>query len=1195
MGVGDISIERLEKLVAEVKPSGGSEMSNYQLFVERLTGALGLPQPEFAREETRFNDYVFERNVTFRHPNGTSSTGRIDCYKRGCFVLEAKQSAKRQQAIESEQLALAGIETAQKLGQAKRGTKSWDKVMIAARRQAEDYARALPVDHGYPPFLLIVDVGNVIEVYADFSGLGKNYDHFPDRQNYRLSMDDLLLPEVQERLAAIWTAPQTLNPTLRAAEVTRDIAERLAKIAKRLEKKYAPVDIAQFLMRCLFTMFAEDVGPEDEAQRLIPNRGFERLLHQMIDTPEHFAPALESLWRVMDSGGYAPHLNASIKRFNGALFKDSRALALDQDDILELHNAARRRWGDVEPAIFGTLLESALDPAERSQLGAHYTPRPYVERLVIPTIMEPLRADWEEVKAAVEDLRRRNDPAGALQAVRDFHHRLCTLRVLDPACGTGNFLYVSLELMKRLEGEVLDALDALGESESKLLLDGETVSPRQFFGLELNPRAVPIADLVLWIGFLKWQLKTVDVKDIPEPILNAYGTIRHQDALIAYDARELARDGQGNLITIWDGVTRKLHPITGEEVPDETARKETYYYVRPRRAEWPEAEFIVGNPPFIGGKDMRAELGDGYAEACWKVRPDVPGGADFVMHFWDEAARRLTAKPVKKGAVNPLRRFGFITTNSITQTFSRRVVERWMNAKDPLSLIYAVPDHPWMKSADKAAVRIAMTVAQAGQHEGVLAEVVSEAELNTDAPKVELERREGKVTSKFALGADLAQLTPMLANELVAYKGYMPYGLGFIVEPSSTVVRETINRGGAAHVLRYRNGRDVAQRPRGVMALDFYGLSRDQLRDRFPEAFQHLQDTVFPERAQDKRKAYRDKWWVFAEAREGMRSALSGLSRYLVTTETAKHRYFTFLDADTAADQKLRVIAVHEAGVLSVLSSRVHTIFAERTGGWQGVGNDLVYQHTNTFNRFPVIDPSPHLTDLGERLDAFRKERLAAHDFLTMTGLYNALERVRELDAGIGEPLTDAERDTYDAGQIAILKELHDEIDREVFAAYGWSDLGLALVGKPGATTPSAHKGADQEAAEEELLVRLVALNQARSGEEKAGVVHWLRPDFQKPRLAAKVKGAVQVEADLGEVVRVEAVKWPSDGLDQIRSVRDLLARAESPIAAPVLAAAFGGRTTPKRRDRVEQVLETLVATGAARRDEATRGYYLPK
>jgi len=1196
MGADGVNTDRLEKLIADVTSSGGSEMSNHQLFIERLTGALGLPQPEFAREETRFNDYVFERNVTFRHPIGTSSTGRIDCYKKGCFILEAKQSAKRQQAVESEQLALAGLETAQKLGHAKRGTKSWDKVMIAARRQAEDYARALPADHGYPPFLLIVDVGHVIEIYADFSGLGKNYDHFPDRHSYRLSMEDLREPDVQSRLAAIWTDPQSLNPTRKSAEVTRDIAERLAKIAKRLEKKYAPVEIAGFLMRCLFTMFAEDVGSDNESERLIPNRGFEKLLHQMIDTPEHFAPALESLWRVMDTGGYAPHLNASIKRFNGSLFKNSKALKLDQDDIIELHNAAKRGWGEVEPAIFGTLLESALDPAERSQLGAHYTPRPYVERLVIPTIMEPLRADWEEVKARVEDLRRPGEYGKALQAVRDFHHKLCTVRVLDPACGTGNFLYVSLELMKRLEGEVLDALDSLGENESKLLLDGETVSPRQFFGLELNPRAVPIADLVLWIGFLKWQLKTVDTNDIPEPILNAYGTVRHQDALLAYDAKELAKDKQGNLITIWDGVTKKLHPITGEEVPDENARRETYAYVEPRRADWPSAEFIVGNPPFIGGKDMRAELGDGYVEACWKVRADVPGGADFVMHFWDEAARRLTAKPVKAPA-NPARRFGFITTNSITQTFSRRVVEKWMNAKEPLSLVYAVPDHPWMKSTDKAAVRIAMTVAEAGNHEGVLAEVVSETELNSDTPKVELERREGKLTSRLTIGADLSKVQPLLANEGLSSRGVSLHGAGFIVTPREAA---GLGLGSVAgleeHILHYRHGRDLAQRPRGVMVIDLYGLTSDQVRDRFPAVYQRVVDRVKPERDLNNRATYRDNWWLFGEPRADLRPALDGLRRYVATIETAKHRFFQFLNASVRPDNKLIAIGTDSSAKLSILSSRVHVHWAISLGGWLGAGNDPVYVKTRTFDPFPFsLEIDSRLAELGDQLDAFRKERQTAHDFLTMTGLYNALERVRELDAGIGSPLSAAERDVYEAGQIAILKELHDEIDRETFAAYGWSDLGERLVGKPGGTTPSQHKSEDQEAAEEELLVRLVALNQQRATEEKMGVVHWLRPEFQRPRLYAKVKGEMQVEADLGEAAVVEDAKWPADGLDQIRSVRDLLARTGSPVSVPALSAAFGGRNTPKRRQRVEQVLDILVSTGAVRRDEGTGGYYLPR
>ena len=259
----------------------------------------------------------------------------------------------------------------------------------------------------------------------------------------------------------------------------------------------------------------------------------------------------------------------------------------------------RRDWRDVEPAIFGTLLERALDKRERAKLGAHYTPRAYVERLVVPTIIEPLRADWEEVLTRAHELEGDNDREGALKTIKDFHHRLCTIRVLDPACGTGNFLYVSLELMKRLEGEVLDALDDLGEDAPRFVMEGETVSPHQFYGLEINLRAVAIADLVLWIGYLKWQLRTVTADRIAEPILHAYGTIREQDAILAYDKQELLRDGQGRPLSRWDGSTTKLHPITGEEIPDPDATVEMYRYENPRPAEWPEAEFIVGNPPFI--------------------------------------------------------------------------------------------------------------------------------------------------------------------------------------------------------------------------------------------------------------------------------------------------------------------------------------------------------------------------------------------------------------------------------------------------------------------------------------------------------------------------------------------------------------------------------------------------------------------
>lgn len=375
MGEQPNNLAKLDALIAAGSQSGGSELANYQLFVIGLCEALELERPNMAQEQNRLNDYVFERRVDFKHPDGTRSAGRIDCYRRGCFILEAKQSGKRQAAkVDTSQLLLIPEDaTHRKPGQAKRGTRGWDQVMLAARKQAEDYARALPVEHGYPPFLLVVDVGHVIEIYADFSGQGKNYAHFPDRQTYRISMDDLRDSRIQTRLRAIWTDPLSLDPTRISAEVTRDIAERLARIAKRLEGKHDAKDVAEFLMRCLFTMFAEDVN-------LIPEKGFQKLLGQMKDTPEHFVSALESLWAVMDTGGYAPHLNATLKRFNGSLFKKRSALPLDKDDINELWIAASKDWSDVEPAIFGTLLERALDSRERSKLGAHYTPRAYVER-----------------------------------------------------------------------------------------------------------------------------------------------------------------------------------------------------------------------------------------------------------------------------------------------------------------------------------------------------------------------------------------------------------------------------------------------------------------------------------------------------------------------------------------------------------------------------------------------------------------------------------------------------------------------------------------------------------------------------------------------------------------------------------------------------------------------------------------------
>lgn len=1196
MGDSHDTTDKLAALITEAKASGGSELANYQLFILGLCEVLGLDRPAMAQEQNDRNDYVFERRVDFKHPDGSRSAGRIDCYRRGCFILEAKQSSKRQALkVDPAQLALIPEDAAQrKQGQAKRGTRGWDQVMLAARRQAEDYARALPVEHGYPPFLLVVDVGHVIEVYADFSGQGKNYAHFPDRQSYRIGMDDLYNAKVQARLRAIWTAPLSLDPTRISAEVTRDIAERLAKIAKRLEGKHDAKDVAEFLMRCLFTMFAEDV-------KLIPEKGFHKLLGQMKDTPEHFVAALESLWSVMDSGGYAPHLNATLKKFNGSLFKKRSALPLDRDDINELWIAAGKDWSDVEPAIFGTLLERALETRERSKLGAHYTPRAYVERLVVPTIIEPLRADWELVQGQVKELRDRGDDAGALAAVKAYHHKLCTTRVLDPACGTGNFLYVSLELMKRLEGEVLEALDDLGEDQARFAMEGETVSPRQFYGLELNPRAVPIADLVLWIGYLKWQLKTAGLSSITEPILHAYGTIRQQDAVIAYDRKDPLRGQDGKPLSRWDGVTKKLHPITGEEVPDPDAQVPLYSYVNPKVAPWPEVEFIVGNPPFISARELRTELGEGYVLALARAYPTVPKNVDFVMYFWWQALE------VKRST----RSVGFVATARLRLQQNNAIFSTALNESGK-QIYFAVPDHKWPDDAGSASVRICMIAA--GKDVDFAKRVVWAPDANQTAGRrysdEEYSHSMRTVTVPFippnldpALGTN--EIASLASNSTIASAGVKPYARGFIVSEGKALDCE---------VRQFANGATIGQNRPLMRIVDVNHLSEEELRLYHPRCYQHLLEAVLPNRKEERNLRLRREWWRYEANRDDLREALNGLSLYFATLENSPRRYFVALDRAVLPDQKLRVVASDDFLIFSVLNSWPHEKFSVAMGGRAGKANTPVY-NSRCFDSFPfpqmvdrpfmsddtIAAKEDRLRELGKRLDDFRKDRLAEHSFLTMTGLYNALERLRELENGCNvTPLNDTERDVHQAGLISVLKEIHDDIDRAVLTAYGWDDLIPELVGKPGATLSSTHKNEAQEKAEEELLSRLVALNQERAAEEKRGVVRWLRPDYQIPKLGAKApkpEGEHVGVLDIDLPATAERPKWPSDGLEQIRLVRDLLAKAPAPAQPGAIASVFDGRNTAKRRDRIEEVLETLVATGLARsgEHEGQRRYFLPR
>ncbi len=591
---------QLEAFLTRWRDGGGSERANYQLFLTELCALLDLPSPDPAADATEHNAYVFERRVDIQRPDGGVNRGYIDLYKRGCFVLEAKQSGKQ---LDSD---------------------GWDKAMLAAHNQADQYVRALPAEEGRPPFIVVTDVGRSLELYAEFTRSGGSYVPFPDPGHHRIRLHDLRRPEIQQRLRLLWSDPDQLDPSRHAARVTRQISRTLARLARSLEQSGFEVErVAHFLKRCIFTMFAEDVG-------LLPEDQFLELLQRLRDTPQNFADAIRGLWQSMHDGGYCGVLNARVLRFNGGLFQGVNPIPLDREQIDLLIDAARHDWSQVEPAIFGTLLERALDPRERHKLGAHYTPRAYVERLILPTLIEPLREQWQTIQAAAQTWLQQGKRDKAIAELRAYHHQLCQLRILDPACGSGNFLYVALEHLKRLEGEVQNLIADLSGGQLGLETSGLTVDPHQFLGLELNPRAAAIAELVLWIGYLQWHYRIHGRLDLPEPILRDFKNIENRDALIDYDRREPILDHQGQAVTLWDGLSYKLSPVTGELIPDEAQRIPLYRYINPRKAQWPEADYSVGNPPFIGASTMRRALGDGYVDAVRSVygttNPPSPRG-----------------------------------------------------------------------------------------------------------------------------------------------------------------------------------------------------------------------------------------------------------------------------------------------------------------------------------------------------------------------------------------------------------------------------------------------------------------------------------------------------------------------------------------------------------------------------------------
>lgn len=1124
----------VEDFIARWSSAPISERAQYQTFITQLCRLLDVPAPD--DERIGDLDYAFERPVRFQHDDGTAHPGFIDCYRRDCFVLEAKQSTKTAVGVvpdplaELERVGLRGRRMATTL------TGAQDRLMRIAKRQAEGYAKALDE---WPPFLVVVDVGQAIELWSDFARQGKTYTPFPDRARHRIRLQDLRDPEVRARLARVWTGPMDLDPSARIAEVTTDIAALLGRVIKSIETR-APRDpsgqidpvvqqawierTAWFVMQCIFAMFADSVG-------LIGRRAFLGLLQSYRGQAECFHEGAADFFRHMDQGGHCAAVRQDIRRFNGGLFRQAVTVPITEAELEGLIAAARHDWASVDPAIFGTLLEQALDPRERARLGAHYTPRNYVERLVEPALIEPLRADWEAIEAQAIGHYLAGDVRGAQKRVREFHRYLCHVRVLDPACGTGNFLYVAMRMMKELEGEVLSVLAELGDTQDALMMDGHSVSPRQFLGLELNGRAVAIAELVMWIGHLQWHFSVFGTAMPSEPILRNFETIRKADALISCDRLEYVRGTDG--------------PV---------AR-----YVNPRPTPWPDAHFIIGNPPFIAGKDLRRELGDAYVDALWHIRQGRHRSADLVTCWWDRAAELLKTRGAR------LRRFGFITTNSITQTFSRRVLEDHLGPDGGVRLVMAVPDHPWVKGEGAAIVRIAMTVAEAGQANGSGRLLT----LREGADDAALRQTQGDIGADLRVGGSVMSAVPLRANAAICSPGVKLHGSGFLVTPEDADRLASASEVDEPRPDRpYVNGRDMASQSRNLRVIDFFDRDELTIRRQHPGFYQHLLETVRPTRERNARKSYRDSWWVFGEPRRDLRRALQGLDRYIVTIETAKHRWFRFLDAETLPDNKLIVVASPDPFHLGVLSSSVHAAWYRASAGRiGGVEGEAVYVKSGCFDPFPFPQASTlmraRIASLAEELEDLRVRVLAAHPTLTMTMLYNA-----RLALMSGAPLTPQQKRVHDLGCVGLMDHLHGEIDRAVSQAYGW----------------------DEAITDVDVVARLLALNRERARAEVIGQVAWLRPDFQPGLVGVSVPATRHGPTLFG---REEIATLPDEPAEMAKIVLGVLRQVGAPVQPGTLARGFRTVRGKRTEHRIEQVLAVLSVAGSVQR--TPEGWFAPR
>jgi SAM-dependent methyltransferase len=864
----------------------GKETAAYQEHFNDLCALLGHPSPATA-DPTGSESFCFQKRVVkdaelfaledsgriAEEPDGERERGFADVWKRGFFAWEYKGKKKN---------------------------------LDAAYQQLLRYRESLL----NPPLLVVCDFDRYV-VRTNFNGTVQETHEFTNA--------NVGEPRVLSLLRAVFNDPEFLKPQRTTAEVTEKLAQRIGEVARSLQKRESVelVDaksrkefavaqrknlrIARFLNRIVFCFFAEDTG-------LLPKNVVTEIFKRGVDDPRHFAEVLEDLFRRMAKGGtFGPH---KIKHFNGHLFEEASVFELTEDEISKLAEAGEADWQFIQPSIMGTLFESALDVDDdnlRAKLGAHYTSEDDIKTLVEPVLMAPLRRGWSKLKGELAPAFARGEGTAAeRKQLTIFHDKLAAISVLDPACGSGNFLYVALQLLLDLEKEVITFATQLGfKLEPR-------VNVQQLKAIELNAYAFELAQVAVQIGYLKWR-RDNGFPNEREPVLQELKHFQNEDALLVPHFRSKAK-------------TLK-EAQAGEHASDDALK---FYTER----KWPSADVIVSNPPFLGDKLMRRQLGDSYVEHLREIYGDrLPGQADLCCYWFERAREQIGSKRSQRA--------GLLATQNIRGGASRAVLDRIKQIGD---IFFAVSDRDWI--LDGANVHISFVGFDSGE----------EKQRMLDGKPV------ATIHANLTSTVDLTKALRLSSNQGLAFIGSCkggPFDISYAEalellrgagnphqRPNSEVVRPVMN------------SEDVYGRGGDRWIIDNADLSRETAA-LYEAPHRLVVEHVKPKRDANRNTWLRTNWWRPQRMRPEMRNAIAGFERFIVTATTSKHRIFRWLSPPILPDHKLVVFARDDDYFFAVLQSRLHRVWAENIGTQlRERESGLNYNVQSSFETFPFPEPN---------------------------------------------------------------------------------------------------------------------------------------------------------------------------------------------------------------------------------------------